>query len=127
MSANPATYASVFSADFVRASARLRRRRERVIGAVVGVCTAVVLLGLLAIPLFLLVGLHPGTPLSADTWQRFEVLLAGTLRAGVCGILVALPLAAASASQDLSPASCRPRATIPAGPARSSPAAASVW
>jgi phosphate transport system permease protein len=97
MPGNPATYASVLSADFVRASARARRRRERVISAVVGICTAVVLLGLLAIPLFLLVGLHPGTPLSADTWRRFEVLLAGTLRAGVCGILVALPLGIATA------------------------------
>ncbi|HEY0231879.1 MAG TPA: ABC transporter permease subunit [Dokdonella sp.] len=97
MSGNPATYASVFSADFVRASARARRRRERVIGAVVGVCTAIVLLGLLAIPLFLLVGLQPGTPLPADTWRRLEVLLAGTLRAGVCGILVALPLGIATA------------------------------
>ncbi len=52
MPGNPATYASVLSADFVRASARARRRRERVISAVVGICTAVVLLGLLAIPLF---------------------------------------------------------------------------
>jgi len=97
MPGNPATYTSVLSADFIRACARARRRRERLVGAVVGVCTAIVLFGLLAIPLFLLLGLHPGTPLPAETWQRFEVLLAGTLRAGLCGVLVALPLGIATA------------------------------
>ncbi|MEP7044157.1 MAG: ABC transporter permease subunit [Dokdonella sp.] len=97
MSGNPATYASVFSADFVRASARARRRRERVVAAFVGVCTAIVLLGLLAIPLFLLFGLNPATRLPPETWVRFQVLLAGTLRAGACGVLVAVPLGIATA------------------------------
>jgi phosphate transport system permease protein len=97
MSANPATYASVLSPDFVRAATRARLRKGRVTTAVVSLCTAIVLLGLLAIPLFLLIGLHPGVPLPAQTWQRFEILLAGTLRAGTCAMLVALPLGIATA------------------------------
>jgi len=97
MSGNPATYASVLSADFIRTSTRSRRRRGRVVSAVVSFCTAIVLLGLLAIPLFLLVGLHPRTPLPAETWRHLEVLFAGTVRAGLCGVLVALPFGIATA------------------------------
>jgi phosphate transport system permease protein len=59
--------------------------------------TALVLGGLLAIPLYLISALSSShTPVAVD-WHHLGVLFAGTLRAAVCAILVALPLGFATA------------------------------
>jgi phosphate transport system permease protein len=92
MSANPDTYASFLTAKHDPARFRRRQRRERVGELAVVVGTTVVLAALLAIPLFLIANLLSWTPLPADAWVRLGTLLAGTVKAAVCALLVALPL-----------------------------------
>ena len=58
--------------------------------------TWLVLGGLLAMPLFLALGLLPGS-VSAMDWQRLGLLFAGSLRAAICAVLVAVPLGLATA------------------------------
>jgi phosphate transport system permease protein len=60
--------------------------------------TAVVLAALLVIPLFLILSLLPWSPLPAGTWEHLGVLLAGSVKAAVCAILVAVPLGLATAA-----------------------------
>lgn len=97
MPVNPATCDALLSPDLARAHARGRRRRERVRRWLVGGGTALVMAGLLAIPLFLLAGLLPWQGLPDAAWQRLGVLAAGSLRAAACAALVALPLGLATA------------------------------
>jgi phosphate transport system permease protein len=59
--------------------------------------TLLVLGSLFAIPAFLLSGLLPWRALPAPEWSRLGVLFAGSLRAAVCAVLVALPLGLATA------------------------------
>jgi phosphate transport system permease protein len=92
MSANPETYASFLTAERGSPLFRRRQRRERFGGLVVLVGTTVVLAALLAIPLFLSASILSWTPLPADAWPRLGTLLAGTVKAAVCALLVALPL-----------------------------------
>lgn len=81
----------------VRASTRARRRRERLRGLLVSTGTTVVLTGLLAIPLYLIFGLLPWTGMLSASWDHLGVLLAGTLRAAACAVLVAVPLGVVTA------------------------------
>jgi phosphate transport system permease protein len=97
MLGNPATCESLLSPDFVRAAARSRLRRGRLRALLVNTGTAIALTGLLAIPLFLLGSLLPWTGFPATIWHRFDMLLAGTLRAAACAVLVAVPLGIATA------------------------------
>lgn len=97
MPVNPVTCDSILSSDLVRASLRRRHRRVRAANLFVGAGTVLVLLGLLAIPLYLLTALgssHAATPVD---WSRLGVLFAGSLRATACAIAVALPLGIATA------------------------------
>jgi phosphate transport system permease protein len=59
--------------------------------------TALVLGGMLAIPLYLVTALVGSSAAFAIDWHALGVLFAGTLRAAVCAILVALPLGFATA------------------------------
>lgn len=97
MPLNPATCESFLSADFVRAMTRSRLRRGRQRALLVNAGTLIALTGLLATPLFLLGSLLPWTGFTATAWQRFDVLLAGTLRAAALAVLVAVPLGIATA------------------------------
>lgn len=80
-------------------SAELRRRhwRERAGQAVVIACTALVVVALLAFPLFLAARIVSWTPLPDGAWMRLGTLLAGTLKATVCALAVALPVGVAAA------------------------------
>jgi phosphate transport system permease protein len=82
-----------------RISAQLRRRyrRERVGEVAIVASTALVLCALLAFPLFLVVRLVSWTPLPEEAWTRLGTLFAGTVEAGVCALMVALPLGIAAA------------------------------
>lgn len=80
------------SRDFLLRASRRRRRRERWRKGFVVAGTSVVLLGLCAIPVYLIGALLPWSTPDEATWQRLGVLAAGTLRAATCAILVALPL-----------------------------------
>ena len=91
MSANPDTYASFLTAE-ADPSLAARRRREKLGELVVLGGTAVVLGALLAIPAFLIVSIVPWTPLAGEAWAGLGVLLAGTVKAAVCALLVGLPL-----------------------------------
>jgi phosphate transport system permease protein len=97
MPGNPATYAQILSPDVVRAVARARLRRGRVRTLLVNVGTAVVLAGLLAIPLYLIAGLLSWHALPEIDWSGLRVLFAGTLRAAACAVLIAVPLGLAIA------------------------------
>src|SRR4029453_11282685 len=46
---------------------------------------------------FLIASLLPWTPMPAGAWEHLGVLLAGSLRAAACAILVAVPLGVATA------------------------------
>jgi phosphate transport system permease protein len=78
-------------------SVAARRRRERAGTALVLAGTAVVLAALLVIPLFLGAGILAWLPLPDGAWNRLGVLLAGTAKAAVCALLLAVPLGIASA------------------------------
>jgi len=97
MSINPDTYAAFLSGGHATAQIAQRRRRERAGGALVLAGTVVVLGALLVIPLFLIASLLPWTPMPARGWEQLGVLLAGSLRAAACAILVAVPLGVATA------------------------------
>jgi phosphate transport system permease protein len=97
MSVNPDTYAAFLSGGHARAQLARRRRRERAGGALVLAGTVLVLGALLVIPLFLVASLLPWTAMPDGAWDRLGVLLAGSLRAAACAILVAVPLGIATA------------------------------
>lgn len=98
MPADPATCDVFLSRDFVARTARRRARGERVRVAFVLAGTALVLIGLLAVPVYLVGALLPWSELSTGTWDRLGVLFSGTLRAAACAIAVALPLGLATAT-----------------------------
>jgi len=98
MSANPDTYTAFLTAESARADAARRRRRERAGGALVAGGTAVVLAALLVIPIFLILSLLPWTPFPAGTWEHLGVLLAGSAKAAVCALCVAVPIGLATAA-----------------------------
>lgn len=50
------------------------------------------LAALLVIPIFLTASIVPWTPLAAGAWTDLSVLLAGTIKAATCALLVAVPL-----------------------------------
>jgi len=97
MPANPVTYTAFLNAAEVRAVAVGRRRRERAGAFVVGAGTAVVLVALLVIPLFLIRSLLPWAGLAAGTWQHLGVLFAGSVKAAVAALVVAVPIGLATA------------------------------
>ena len=97
MPANPVTCDSILSSDLVRASLRRRRRRARAANLFVSGGTALVLAGLLAIPLYLLIALVFSQGTAPIEWRRLGVLFAGSLRASACAVAVALPLGIATA------------------------------
>src|SRR6478736_3082435 len=97
MSANPDTYAPFFTRARDPALIRRRQRRDRLGALAVLGGTTVVLAALLAIPLFLTASLVSWTPLPAGAWAELGTLLAGTVKAAVCALLVALPLGIGSA------------------------------
>jgi len=82
----------------MQAAAAGRRRRERLGGVFVTVGAALVLAALLVIPLFLIGSLEPWQPLPSGAWQRLGVLFAGSLKAAVCAIAVAVPIGLAAAA-----------------------------
>lgn len=96
MSANPGTYTPFLMAGGGSALTA-RRRRERIGAALVLGGTTVVLAALLVIPVFLVSSILPWTALPAGAWSGLGVLLAGTLKAGICAWLAALPLGLAAA------------------------------
>ncbi len=97
MSANPDTYAPFLTRARDPALIRRRRRRDRLGALAVLGGTTLVLAALLAIPLFLTASLVSWTPLPAGAWAELGTLLAGTVKAAVCALLVALPLGIGSA------------------------------
>lgn len=115
MPANPATCDRFLSQDLVRRAARRRARRERLRSGLVLAGTAVVLTGLLAIPLYLIGALLPWPQLPAEIASRLGVLLAGSLRAAACAIAVALPLGLATAMFSAHYAAPRLRAWLKPG------------
>ncbi len=76
---------------------RRRRRHARAANLFVGAGTALVLLGLLAIPSYLLVALASSQAAAPIEWERLGVLFAGSLRATICAVAVAVPLGIATA------------------------------
>src|SRR5579862_2874580 len=96
MSAIPDTYASLLTTERKRALAT-RRRRERMGSWFVLVGATAVLGALLVIPIFLTASILPWAPLPAGAWHELGVLLIGTLKAGACALLVALPLGVGAA------------------------------
>ena len=92
MSVNPDTYAPFLMAARDPSLTRRRQRRDRIGGLLVLAGTTLVLAALVSIPLFLTASLVSWTPLPAGSWVRLGTLLAGTLKAAICALLVALPL-----------------------------------
>lgn len=97
MSANSVVCASYLTPDLARANARSRARRARVRTWLVTAATGMVLVGLLAIPVYLLGALLPWIEPAPGTWQHLSVLFEGTARAAACAALVAIPLGIATA------------------------------
>src|SRR3954465_2175466 len=97
MSVNPETYTPFLTTDRDRALFSRRQRRDRFGRAIVLAGTTVVLVALLAIPLFLVASLLSPTPLPPGSWSRLGTLLAGTAKAATCALLVAVPLGLAAA------------------------------
>jgi phosphate transport system permease protein len=97
MPGNPATYEPSLSQDLINRAARSRRRWGQLRTSLVNAGTALVLAGLLAIPLYLMAGLLPWAALPSEAWSRLGVLFSGTLRAGLCAVLVAVPLGLSTA------------------------------
>ncbi|HKE49175.1 MAG TPA: ABC transporter permease subunit, partial [Rhodanobacteraceae bacterium] len=71
--------------------------RERFGTVVVLAGTTVVLAALLAIPLFLTASIVSWAPLPEGAWSRVAILIAGSVKAATCALLVALPLGLAAA------------------------------
>jgi phosphate transport system permease protein len=78
-------------------SVAARRRRERAGNALVVAGAAVVLVALLAIPLFLGASVLAWLPLPDGAWSRLGILLAGSAKAATCALALAVPLALAAA------------------------------
>jgi phosphate transport system permease protein len=97
MPVNPATCDSIPSFDAVRALLRRRHRHARAANLFAGTGAALVLVGLLAIPLYLLTALASSPAAAPIEWGRLGVLFAGSLRATACAVAVALPLGIATA------------------------------
>jgi phosphate transport system permease protein len=97
MPADPGTCAAFLANDRMSAALRRRRRRERVGEVAIVACTTLVLFALLAFPLFLAARIVSWTPWPAGAWARLGTLLAGTVKASVCALAVALPLGIAAA------------------------------
>lgn len=112
MPGNPATCERFLSRSLVLAAARRRARLERLRGGIVQTGTAIVLTGLLAIPLYLIGALLPWSAVPDGAGARLGVLLAGTLRATACSVAVALPLGLATAMFTVHYAAPRLRAWI---------------
>ena len=96
MPGNPVTYAPLLTGG-QSPSALARRRRERMGHALVLSGAAVVLVALLAIPVFLGASVVGGLPLPEGAWRRIGILLAGSAKAAACALALAVPLALASA------------------------------
>lgn len=97
MPIDPATCDAFPSREHEFARLVRRQRRGRALNLLVSAGTALVLAGLLAIPLYLLATLATGAAVAGIDWPAFGVLFAGSLRAAVCATLVALPLGFATA------------------------------
>lgn len=91
MSTVPNTYAALLTSGRSRGLAS-RRRRERVGSWIVLIGATAVLAALFVIPVFLTASILPWAPLEPGAWRELGVLLAGTVKAGLCALLVALPL-----------------------------------
>ncbi len=63
----------------------------------VGIGTLLVVGSMVVMPIFLIAGLYPLAPLRDLDWQQFGVLFAGSLRAAICALLLAVPLGLATA------------------------------
>ena len=96
MPGNPVTYAPLLRGE-QSPSVSLRRRRERAGDAFVLVGAAVVLVALLAIPLFLGASIIAWLPLPEGSWARLGILFAGSVKAATCALVLAVPLALAAA------------------------------
>lgn len=105
MPANPATCSTQLPSYRDRAAARRRYGRCR--NAASALAAALVVAGLLAIPVYLLVGLQPWDTAIVHDGARLAQLAAGSLRAVACALVVALPLGFASAA--FSAHFCAPR------------------
>ncbi|HVT32411.1 MAG TPA: ABC transporter permease subunit [Rhodanobacteraceae bacterium] len=97
MPADPDTCAAFLTDDRMSAELRRRRRRERIGHAAILACTALVLVALLAFPLFLVARIVSWAPLPEGAWIRLGALLAGTIKATACALAVALPIGIAAA------------------------------
>jgi len=96
MPGNPVTYAPLLTGGR-SASVAVRRRRERVGNALVLTGAAVVLVALLVIPLFLGASVLEWLPLPVGAWSRLGLLFAGSAKAAVCALVLAVPLGLAAA------------------------------
>src|SRR5689334_9717500 len=96
MPGNPVTYAPLLTGRQSLAAAS-RRRRERAGQALVATGAAVVLVALLAIPLFLGASVLAWLPLPEGARGRLGILLAGSAKAATCALVLAVPLALATA------------------------------
>ena len=96
MPGNPVTYTPLLT-GVRNASVVERRRRERVGNALVLAGAAVVLLALLVIPLFLGASILAWLPLPDGAWSRLGILFAGSAKAAVCALVLAVPLGLAAA------------------------------
>jgi phosphate transport system permease protein len=78
-------------------SVAVRRRRERAGNALVLSGAAVVLAALLVIPLFLGASVLAWLPIPDGAWGRLGLLFAGTAKAAICALALAVPLGLAAA------------------------------
>lgn len=97
MPVNPVTCDSLFTSAAIRASSRRRAGRARAQRAFVAAAAAFVLLGLLAIPVYLVAAVATSRAAVGVDWAHLGVVFAGSLRATACGIAIALPLGLATA------------------------------
>src|SRR5690349_17640204 len=96
MPGNLVTYAPLLR-DGQSLSVAVRRRRERAGDALVLAGAAVVLVALLVIPLFLGASVATWLPLPEGAWSRLGILFAGSAKAAICALVLAVPLALAAA------------------------------
>ncbi len=97
MPVNPVTCDPLSSSDLLRASARRRYWRGRVQRVLVAAGASFVLLGLFAIPVYLIAAVAASRASAGVDWAHLGLLFAGSLRATACAIAVALPLGFATA------------------------------
>lgn len=96
MPGNPVTYTPLLTGGRSLSVAE-RRRRERAGNALVLTGAAVVLLALLVIPLFLGASIAAWLPLPDGAWSRLGILIAGTAKAAIAALVLAVPLGLAAA------------------------------